>query len=274
MSKFSGITAENKFGAFKKVLSLLCMTAHAEENEVKEVDEGNTPTPQPHVNLEQIITQTRKEEKDKLYPRIKKLEEDNKKHQTAINNYLIKIGDLTQAVSVLTKENEQLKKGDGEDSEEVKGLKSQIATLTAENEKLKNSSPNEEELRKQIEAEYEIKLYLNEQTAANKDEILSSFLPEVQGKTKEEIDASIQKAKEKSLNIKKELGLIDAEGNPINKPSIEKPKKPKPAPTKPRVANPTEDTGSSITSFDPDYIRNLDPNSEEYREFRKQLGLH
>ena len=280
MSKFRGIKAGRKFEILKRTLSF--MTVHAEEQGADptnaENNGGNQSTPQ--INYEQLIAQARKEEKEKLYPRIKKLEDDNAALVKTGNDNLIKIGDLTQTVNTLTKELESYKKGE-KTSEEVEALKTKIATLTEENEKLKKETPNAEEIRKQIEAEYEVKLYLKEQTEANKDLILSSFMSDVQGKTKEEIDASIQSAKDKSLAIKKELGLVDEDGNPVEKTSKKSKKsegkKPQQSNTegnsKPPVANPT-DGADSISSFDPEYIRNLDPRSEEYKEFRKSLGLY
>lgn len=272
MRKFRGMTAESKLRAVKKAISFMCaLNVHADEVNDDKTGDGNTST-SPQINYEQLIAQARKEEKDKLYPRIKKLEEDNAKLVSTSNDNLIKIGDLMQTVSKLKAELEKYESGNGEKSEEVKNLETTIATLTAENERLKNETPNEEEIRKQIEQEYEVKLYLTEQTNANKDEILSSFMPEVQGKTKEEIDESIAKAKEKSLAIKKELGIVDEDGKLIEKKkSKEKTETTPTVPITPKVANPTGDDPNP--NYDADYIRNLDPRSDEYKEFRKSLGL-
>lgn len=274
MRKFRGMTAESKLRAVKKAISFMgALNVHADEvnGGDKTNDGGNTST-SPQINYEQLIAQARKEEKDKLYPRIKKLEEDNAKLVNTSNDNLIKIGDLMQTVSKLKAELEKYESGNGEKSEEVKNLETTIATLTAENERLKKETPNEEEIRKQIEQEYEVKLYLTEQTNANKDEILSSFMPEVQGKTKEEIDESIAKAKEKSLAIKKELGIVDEDGKLIEKKKSKKKTETTPTvPITPKVANPTGDDPNP--NYDADYIRNLDPRSDEYKEFRKSLGL-
>lgn len=266
MCNSRGITAENKFSALSKVLSLFCLTAHADE-----VTEPIGEESVPQINYEQLIAQARKEEKDKLYPRIKQLEEENKKLVKTGNDNLIKIGDLTQTVNTLTAELESYKKGE-KTTEEVTKLQAQIDTLTAENEKLKKEAPDVEKLRAEIEQEYEIKSYLTEQKSANKDSILSSFLDEIQGNTKEEIDASVEKAKNKSLEIKKELGLVDDSGKPT-KNQGKKDTSAKKAPTKAPAMNPTENSGTDTGTFDADYIRNLDPSSEEYKEFRKRLGL-
>lgn len=271
MGNSRGIKAEKKFSALSKMLALFFMAnVHAEEVNA-DATSGNASEPQ--INYEQLIAQARKEEKEKLYPRIKQLEEENRKFVKTGNDNLIKIGDLTQTVNALTAELDAYKKGD-KTTEEVTALNAKIATLTAENEKLKSETPDVEALRKEIEQEYEIKSYLIEQKTANKGTILSSFLDEIQGKTKEEIDASVQSAKEKSIAIKKELGLVDDNGNPIetNKQQGKSTSKKTPAKKAPAM-NPTEDAGTDTGTFDAEYIRNLDPSSDEYKEFRKQLGF-
>ena len=271
MSSSRGFKAEKTLSVLSKVLSSFCMTAHA--------DEGSEPTggsdngvKTPQINYEQLIAQARKEEKDKLYPRIKKLEEDNAKLVKTGNDNLIKIGDLTQTVNTLNAELEAYKCGKKE-TEEVKGLKTQIATLTAENEKLKKEMPDVKQLRADIEKEYEIKSYLAEQKAANKDEVLSYFLEEIGGKTKEEIDASVQSAKDKSLKVKEELGVVNNNDNTANKGGTTHAKRSSGANKSAPVMNPTENAGTDTHKFDAEYIRNLDPSSAEYKEFRKSLGL-
>lgn len=272
MSNLRGTTAEKKLSVLSKVMSFLCMTAHAEEVDPVSNDTNSGDNKTPQINYEQLIAQARKEEKEKLYPRIKKLEEDNAKLVKTGNDNLIKIGDLTQTVNTLTAELESYKSG-ATTTEEVKKLNAQIEALTAENEKLKKEAPDVEKLRAEIEKEYEVKSYLAEQKAANKKDVLTSFLDEISGSTKEEIDASVAKAKEKSISIKKELGLVDDSGNPVDNTNNNKGTATKPAVKKPPVMNPTENAGTDTGRFDAEYVRNLDPSSDEYKEFRKRLGL-
>lgn len=267
MSNLRGLTAEKKLSVLNKVFSFFLMTGvHAEEATSGEV----TPEPAPQINYEQLIAQARKEEKDKLYPKIKKLEADNAALVKTGNDNLIKIGDLTQTVNTLTAKLADYESGKTV-SEQVTALTAQIAALEEENKKLKEETPDVESLRAEIEKEYAVKTYLAEQKAANKNDILSSFLDEVAGTTEEEIDASVTKAKEKSLAIKKELGLVDESGKPTTPAKSNKGTAKKT--TKAPATNPTEDTGSNAGTFDADYIRNLDPSSDEYKEFRKSLGL-
>lgn len=247
---------------FRALLSGI--TAHAEEG-------APEPTPAPQVNYEDLVARARQEEKNKLYPKIQKLEEDVRKGVEINNSNLIKIGDLTKANENLTAELNKYKSGEI-NSDEITKLNTRITELTAELETAKNSQVNEAEIRKQIEAEYEIKDYLREQKTANKDSILDSFMSQVGGNTKEEIDASIQTAKQSTLAVKKELGLVDEDGNLIEQPKkkSEENKKPK-APT-PKATNPVDDSTKS-KQYDIAYIQSLDPRSEEYREFRKSIGL-
>lgn len=237
---------------------LFNLKAYAEgEPSGSENNEGGEPTPpQPQINFETLIVQARKEEKEKLYPRIKKLEEENKVLTTSNNTNLLKVAELQ------TKLDEALKNAD--ESQAVKDLKKQISDLQAENTKLKESTPNEEELRNQIKAEYEVQLFKVEEITKNKDNILPVFEKDIKGTTKEEVTASIQDAIKNTLDTKKALGLVDEQGNPI-----ETTKKP-PKKEKPPVANPS---GSEEKEYDLEYVRNLDPRSKEYAEWRKKQGL-
>lgn len=221
------------------------------------------------INFETLIANARKEEKDKLYPRIKKLEDENKVLIQNNNDTLMKLASAQQEL-------ETLRANNGE-SQAVKDLKEQLATAQGEIETLKASTPSEEEIRAKIEAEYEVKFYRQTKLSEGSDKILSVFADEVKGTTKEEIDASFNAAVEKTVQTKKQLGLLDDNGNPID----DKKKKTNPQkkddkgskvenPTTPPIVNPSEEEDEG---FDMDYVRNLDPRSAEYAEFRKKMGL-
>ena len=215
----------------------------------------------PQINFETLIANARKEEKEKLYPRIKKLEDENKALVQSNNDNLVKLAGVQ-------KELDELKANNGE-SQKVKDLETQLANAQAEMKSLKESTPNEEEIRARIEAEYEVKLYRNTKLTEGSDKILAVFADEVKGNTKEEIDASFEKAVEKTVQTKKQLGLVDDEGNPIDT----KKKSTKKEDTKsktPPVANPSAEEDDK---FDLEYVQNLDPRSKEYAEFRKKMGL-
>lgn len=276
MSNKRGFKAEIiRKAVINNALSAFKMVAHADEVDSNTTATNTatgtaTNTPTPSINYEQLIAQARKEEKEKLYPRITKLEEERNKLIENSNGYLIKIGDLTKAVENLTAENEKLKSG-SEDSQIVKDLKKQIADLEAENKNLKDSATDRESIEKEIRAEYELKSYIAEQKSAHKDDILTTFLDTITGSSNEEVDKAVQSAIEKTVSIKKDLGLIDEEGKPTSKSSAKKTTEKKKEGV-PKV-NPSSTTGNTDAKFDADYIRNLDPNSEEYKEFRKSLGL-
>lgn len=262
-SKAEGI----KNDVIKRALKVFTLTAHAEEG-----TEGNSTATQSSsatINYEQLIAAARKEEKDKLYPRIQKLEEENKKQVEMNNNNLIKIGDLMERVKTLEAENKSLKEN-VKDSDEVKSLTKRVAELEAENKSLKENAPDEKAIRAEIEKEFELKSYITEQKNSNKDAILSSFLDRITGTTKEEVDKSVADLKDETLSIKRDLGLVDDKGNPVEKKKTSDEKK---SSGKTPKANPSADTGNTTVNYDLEYVRNLDPSSEEYKEFRKSLGL-
>lgn len=257
MQNRSAFKAEtNRRPRFLRVMDKIILFAHAEEN-----DPTLTPTndPAPTINFEQAIAQARKEEKDKLYPRIKKAEDEVKSLTASVNKYLLEN-------AALKDELEKLKNQPADPK--VKELEDKVKTLEAENKTLKENAPNEDEIRKRVESEYEVKLYAQEQINANKGSIISILIPEITGKTKEEIDSAIASAKEKTKTIKKDLGLsVDDEDADDGK----KKKTPAPKQKKAPASNPPSDTDGE--EFDAEYIRNLDPRSKEYAEFRKKMGL-
>lgn len=258
-----------KKAVIERAKMMFMLTVHADEgNEGSNSTSSNTA--QTTINYEQLIAAARKEEKDKLYPRITKLEEENKKQVELNNNNLIKIGDLMERVRTLEAENKTLKEG-AKDSDLVKNLEKQVADLTAENNKLKEEAPDEKAIRAEIEKEYALKAYIKEQKDANKNDILASFLDEITGTSEEEVDKAVTALKARTLSIKKDLGLVDENGKPIEtgkKPNEKTPKTPKTP-----KANPSATTGEQTFNYDLEYVRNLDPSSEEYKQFRKSLGL-
>lgn len=240
---------------FQRVMDKIIIFAHADDGDPAPTTDPQTdPAP---INFEQAIAQARKEEKDKLYPRIKKAEDEVKALTTSVNKYLLENAALK----------DELEKFKNQPADpKVKELEDKVKSLEDENKTLKENAPNEEDIRKKVEAEFEVKLYAQEQINANKGSIISILIPEIKGSTKEEIDSAIASAKEKTISIKKDLG-IEVEEDDDKKKSKEEPKKQKKAPP----ANPASTEEGE--EYDAEYIRNLDPRSKEYAEFRKKLGL-
>lgn len=270
MYKNSGIIAENDLvgKSIRGIISKLVLKSFADEgNEDPTFEEGTgDPTPTepstPTVNFEEMLAQVRKEEKEKLYPRIKSAEKKVEVLTENINGYLLEIATLKEKVA-------ELEDSTGESEKDIK-IKELEATIEQLNKQIEESgSVSEEEIRKQVEAEFEVKRHLDNVKHENKDNILETFMDDVSGNTVEEIDASVQKAIERTIETKKQLGLLDEEGNPIETPTTPTDSNPS-SPIKPPVANPTTPTDKK---FDAEYIRNLDPRSEEYKEWRKSVGL-
>ena len=245
----------NRRPMFQRVMDKIIIFANAEEG-VPSTEPSTEPAP---INFEQAIAQARKEEKDKLYPRIKKAEDEVKTLTASVNKYLLENAALK----------DELEKAKNQPADpKVKELEDKVKSLENENKTLKENTPNEEEIRQKVEAEYEVKLYAQEQIAAHKGSIISILIPEIKGNTKEEIDSAIASAKEKTISIKKDLGIEVDEDGEKNK---NKSKEPAPKQKKAPPANPaSEEDGEE---YDAEYIRNLDPRSKEYAEFRKKLGL-
>lgn len=242
--------------------NLLHLNAFADgETSNSGTESGNNQ--QPPFDLGKLLAQARQEEKDKLYPEIQRLKSENALLQKQANEAIMEAGKAKQELEVLR--NNQ----DKTSSEEVTKLQAKVEALTEENKKLKESAPDESEIRKQLEAEYELKAYLKDKLEENKDKILSVYAKQVKGKTKEEIDAAIKKAIEDSDEIRKEVNG----GKDSSEDKEDKKKKPaqKKKEETPPAPNPSVSVGGK--EFTLDYIQGLDPRSKEYVEFRKQIGL-
>lgn len=254
----------------RNFLESLTLTAFADE---VDPEGGNTP-PTPQVDLDVLINQARKEEKDKLYPKINALKDENKTLQLNLNNALRESSTLKTKIEELE---EKVASGKV-DPEELENLKQQVSDLTEENKQLKEKAIDEEALKEQIrpdiekevkdtlEKEFEqkesLRTYRETKLTEAGEGILESFRGDITGNSEEEIDSSIESAKTKSLAVRKDLGLVDENGNII----VEK--KSTNTTTK---GNPQQKMNTK--KYTPEYIASLDPKSEEYANFRKEMGM-
>lgn len=232
-----------------------------QDNKGGEGDESSKSSPV--INYEDLIAKARKEEKDKQYKKIKKLEEDVASLTEGHNKDLLTIANLQQQ---LKDAEEKLTKTNSGDSEAVQTLKTQISTLETEKKNLeakiaeyeKNPPVSQEEVEKKVraelEAEYKVKNYRLTKLTELGEQILVPEL--VVGDTEEEIDKSIASAIERSNQIRKSLGIKDGEKKrttPKSNPSV---------------------SGAQDHTADFERLATMDVRSEEYAKLRKQLGLH
>lgn len=264
MRKNCGFIAETDNKVIKKLIETISLRAFADEADPS--NDGGVEEPKaPTINYEDLIAKARKEEKEKQYKTIEKLKGQIDTLTKQHNDDLLVKADLEKK---LEEANDKLTKAGSGDSEEVKTLKETIKALEKEKEDLDkkvkefethtpvNREEVEAEVRAQLEAEYEVKTYKATKMAELKDDILVPEL--VFGNTKEEIDASIQSALDRSAEIKKSLG--------INADPQKQKRTPK-APTNPSVSS-VQDKNISM-----EYFASLDVRSPEYAKARQQLGL-
>lgn len=255
MRKQNGfITEKNNF-----IKKLFFMTAKAEEgtqaqDPKPQEGEPTTPTQEPSqptsttssINYEDLIARARQQEKDKLYPQIKKLEEEKKALIEKNNANLLSLGEKDSEITALKKEIETLKS---------KGASSEEKRLLSENDDLKKklaeleaNTISREEIEKEIKAEYEVKLYREQKLR----EVGDTVIPElVTGATKEEIDNSIKNAQERFNQIQEKI--LGSTGRvPLSNTSV------------------SSFQNANISLED---IAKLDPSSPEYAQLRVKLGL-
>lgn len=264
MRKNCGIIAGMSSEAIKKVIDSVTLRAFAEENHVDgattngstESNEGGTT---PVINYEDLIAKARKEEKEKQYNTIERLKGQVSTLTEQHNSDLIVKADLEKQLQDATDKLANAGKGD---SEEVKTLKDTVETLKKDKadleKKLADFTPVSREdivseVRAELEKEYEVKNYKVTKLAELKDEILVPEL--VFGSTKEEIDASIKSALERSSEIRKSLGVQNNKARTPNSPA------------NPSVSK-VQDTEVSL-----ERLATMDVRSPEYAQLRQQLGL-
>ena len=269
MRKNRGIIAGMSNEAIKKVIEAISLRAFADEgadpDDNSGADGGEGANTTPTINYEDLIAKARKEEKEKQYKTIEKLKGQIATLTEQHNNDLLVKADLEKQ---LKEANDKLTTAGSGDSEEVKTLKETIKTLEKDkadlDKKVKDYEANkpvsreevEAEVRAELEAEYEVKTYKATKMAELKDDILVPEL--VMGTTKEEIDASIQSALDRSAEIKKNLGISTDKKQTKRTPK---------SPANPSVSS-VQDSEVSL-----ERLATMDVRSKEYAELRKQLGL-
>lgn len=211
---------------------------------------GTEPTEPkaPTVNFEDLIANARKQEKDKLYPQIQKLEEEKKRLTEKNNQHLLTIGEKDSEITELKQRIKTLEETSSKGaSEKEQELLKEIATLKETITNLESSTVPREQIEAEIKAEYEVKLYREQKLR----EVGDTIIPElVTGTTKEEIDASIEVSKQRYSQITdKVLGGVQVP-----------------------VANVNTSTFQAKDLKIED-IANLDPRSPEYAQLRAKLGL-
>lgn len=229
------------------------------------------------LNFEDLIQKARKEEKQKQYSVIQKLKTQNKSLTEQHNTDLLVVAELKEKVANLEESIEKAGKGD---SEAVTELKKQISSLKKEKDTLEKKVKEfedaevpdreaiEKEVRAELEEEYKVKTHKAEKIAELGDQLLVPEL--VMGTTVEQIDASIEKALERSKEIRENLGIEEPSGDKKRKSPQRK---------KPDGSRTPRGTGSPSvgqvqdSKYSADYIASLDVRSQEYAEVRKQLGL-
>ena len=269
MRKNRGIIAGMSNEAIKKVIEAISLRAFADEgadpDDNSGADGGEGAKTTPTINYEDLIAKARKEEKEKQYKTIEKLKGQIATLTEQHNNDLLVKADLEKK---LKEAKDKLTTAGRGDSEEVKTLKETIKTLEKDkadlDKKVKDYEANkpvsreevEAEVRAELEAEYEVKTYKATKMAELKDDILVPEL--VMGTTKEEIDASIQSALDRSAEIKKNLGISTDKKQTKRTPK---------SPANPSVSS-VQDSEVSL-----ERLATMDVRSKEYAELRKQLGL-
>lgn len=208
-----------------------------------------TKPTEPTVNFEDLILKARKEEKDKLYPQITKLKEENQAKTARINELLIAVAEANESVKAKDTELNKVKatvENNTAVNDEVVKLQNKIIELETE-------LANKEGEVKTIKLE----TFKKEKIA----EAQGQLIPElVVGNTEEEIANSIEVAKARYAEI---VGQVQNTVVVTSKP------------TQPPVVNPnTAKFQEGMAQAELSQMSLFDPGARaKYSELRKQLGI-
>jgi hypothetical protein len=227
----------------------------------EEAAPGNDGAPdgdnQPPQNIDKLIAAARKDEKDKLYKQIAGLKTENTDLTNRVNELILQKAALEEE---LTKSKGKKPAHSDADFEALQTKHDELAAKVVELEK----RPTEEQIRKDLEAQYELKGYLRDQIDANKGKILEILVGEIVGSTKEEIDAAVAKAIERTKTARKSLGLPEDGEEETPAPQQQKPTGRQRVP----ASNPST---TPLSKLDPATIRDMSP--AEWAKKRKELGM-
>lgn len=232
----------------KDILTKIMLNVMAEEGEpTPEPTPNPTPETKP-VNFEDLIAKARKQEKDKLYPQIQKLEGEVATLTEKSNAHLLTIGEKEEEIADLKKQIKDFTANSTNNtSEREKALQQEVESLQTKIKDFETNTCSREEIEAEIKAEYDIKFYREQKLREVGDEAITELIV---GSTVEEIDKSVEIAKERYQQItNKILGGVTIP-----------------------VAN-TNTSNFQQKELKLEDIANLDPRSPEYAQLRAKLGL-
>ena len=162
-----------------------------------EPKETEVPKPQGTVNFEDLVKKAREEEKSKLYPQIEKLKKDK-------NDLLLVVAEKDNTIKTLEKTVADLQKNH---SKLAKDVEESTATNKVVQEQALTISQLEQEL-ENLQAQYETDVQSLKLTSYREKQIAlagGEIIPElVTGNTEEEINASIELAKQRYVQIQEQ----------------------------------------------------------------------
>lgn len=256
-------------GIIKGIVKALSITAYAEEPTNTDPQAGGTepdggnqdqdggqPQASSTMNFEDLLTKVRREEKEKYYKKINKLQTEKEDLVKKHNASLLKIGELQTQL-----EEAKMNYNSDEANKKVKELEAQLEIA---NSKIKEYEENtvdieaiKEEERKAVTEELTTKFEVDVYKLKKLSDLEGSIIPElVMGDTKEQIDSSIEIAKKRFEEI--QASIVSSRGQTL--------------PSATPQASATNAFGNNATITMEEFAQ-LDPSSPEYAKFRSTLGF-
>ena len=217
----------------------------------------------PQVNIEQLMTQVRQEEKNKLYPEINGLKATNSALVAKNNDLMLQLGTKDATIAELNAQLETARNSVTE-SKEYKDLLAENNTLKSENETLKAEAQK-----------FQLKGIIDGVVAQYQGKIIPEL---VTGTTKEEIEASAKKSNERYLQL---FGGVQQQAQQTQQSQVgyEAQQQQSMFNTQPNtqyqtpVANPNAVgyVGATQATVSDEAVRGM--TMEQYAQYRKQMGI-
>lgn len=255
-------------------------------------DDGTTPLPPPPdgpVFTQADIERVRSEEKDKLYGKIETL-------QGTITELTNKVGTLTdaeqqrlEAAQAEQRRLEEEARREGLDGKTIQAIESTTQTfqqrLDAMEQEWQTKLEEERQARESAEAlrlkeqEFnDVREYARAQYEANKDDIAPQLAAWIGGNSREEVDASIARAKETTAAIVTDLSQTQQQVQQVD-PATGQPIVQQPVPpvlpalpgTRPTAGPAGQDPAQQYQQLTKEQIANMP--MEQYAQLRGRLGI-
>lgn len=222
------------------------------------------PPPGQYFTAEQLEA-ARQQEKDKLYPQMKALQEQLNTFKTEVDSYKTEREAAQAAAEQAQKEAaDAARKAEEEKLSVQELLQRRDAEWQAQQDKMRQDLELERTMMQKDRELFALQSYIQRRVAEviADNSVMPDLIEFINGNTEQEVDVSVTKMQEKTANIVEGATRLTAPGQPTTTPGV--------SPTGFAPAGPL-DTLSGSRQYTAEDIKNM--SAQEYAAFRSQVGI-